>query len=376
MTHKISVLIVDDSAMIRKVLSVGLGADPEISILGTASSAEMAQRFIDRRRPDVITLDLEMPTMDGLSFLRSYMGRDPIPTVVISSLTQRGQRKTMEAFSAGAIDVIPKPTISPTDGLGEKMQLIVTSVKAAAVAKMNRIAATATQASPTASRDIVRREPLVSRPISSGMPHPNWIIGIGASTGGVQALTELLPQLPAGCPPVLVVQHMPKGFTQSFASRLNSLSTVTVKEAEHEEELQPGTVYIAPGGDLHMTVRRSLGKYLICMKEGDPVAYSRPSVDVLFDSMAQTAPGKIVAALLTGMGRDGANGLLKIKETGGHTLAQDEQSCVVFGMPYASLTNGAVDQATPLSKITEEIFARLGKVQRPTGPSLARRGMM
>ena len=368
MHRKISVLIVDDSAMIRKVLSMGLSDDPDITVLGTASSAEMAQRFIDRRRPDVITLDLEMPTMDGLSFLRSYMGTDPIPTVVISSQTQRGQRKTMEAFSAGAIDVIPKPTISPTDGMGEMMKHIVASVKAAAVAKIRRVVSAPTQEAPR-SRPPVQAQHIPTARMSGTS---NWLIGIGASTGGVQALSDILPEFPVGCPPVLIVQHMPKGFTNSFAARLNSMCKVTVKEAVHGEQLRPSTVYIAPGGDLHMTVRRTLGDLVISLEEGEPVAYSRPSVDVLFNSLARVAPGKIVAALLTGMGRDGASGLVEIKNSGGHTMAQDEQSCVVFGMPYAAQNLGAVTETTPLNQITQKIFENVGQTRGAAGPSFAR----
>lgn len=355
---KVKVLIVDDSAMIRKVLSMGLTNDPDISVIGTAASADMAQRIIERRRPDVITLDMEMPHMDGLSFLRTYMGRDPIPTVVISSVTQRGQKITMEAFQAGAVDVVAKPTLGSGSGLGTMMEDITRRVKAAASARVG-VPKAHPALRPAAADPAPVRRPIAPVPASA----QNWLIAIGASTGGVQALSDVLSELPVTTPGIVIVQHMPEGFTRSFAQRLDSFCKMKVKEAEHGDVIQSGTVYIAPGGDKHMVVKRHSTGMVIQMEEGEPVCFSRPSVDVLFDSVARATIGKCTGVILTGMGKDGARGLKAIRDTGGVTMAQNEQSCVVFGMPHAAQAIGATDDMVALNEFPQKIVGSIG--QRP-----------
>lgn len=362
--RKIKVLIVDDSALVRKVLSVGLSSDPTIQIMGVASSADMAKTFMKKRMPDVITLDLEMAHMDGISFMRTYMSDTPVPTVVISSHTQRGQKVTMQAFEAGAVDVIGKPTISPTEGLGAMMQDIVRRVKSAAGARVKRIAASERPAFVQASVSATPKAPASCRA-------SDWLIALGASTGGVQALTDILTALPAQCPPIVIVQHMPEGFTRSFASRVNAMSKITITEARDNEVLKCGHAYIAPGGTKHMILKRTLGDFVVNMVDGEPVCFSRPSVDVLFQSIAEIAHGKVTAGILTGMGRDGAEGLLEIKKTGGVTFGQSENSCVVFGMPYAAEKLGATQQMLDLGDIPQALLNSVGQITASGGKRFA-----
>ena len=362
--RKIKVLIVDDSALVRKVLSVGLSSDPTIQIMGVASSADMAQTFMKKRMPDVITLDLEMAHMDGISFMRTYMADAPVPTVVISSHTQRGQKVTMQAFEAGAVDVIGKPTISPTEGLGSMMQDIVRRVKSAAGARVKQVP-NATKSS--SARPVAATAPTMASPARSS----DWLIALGASTGGVQALTDILTVMPPKCPPIVIVQHMPEGFTRSFASRVNSLSKITVCEAQHNDVLKPGHAYIAPGGDKHMTLKRAMGQFVVNMVDGEPVCFSRPSVDVLFQSIADIAHGKVTAGILTGMGRDGAEGLLEIKNAGGVTFGQTEKTCVVFGMPYAAEKLGAASSMLDLGDIPQALINSVGAIPARGGKSFA-----
>ncbi len=342
--RKIRTLIVDDSAMVRKILSIGLGQDPEIEVIGTAADANMAMQYLARSKPDVITLDLEMPNMDGLTFLRSFMKADPIPTVVISSQTQRSAQATVDALAAGAVDVIAKPRMELGGGLNDMMASIVQRVKVAAGAQVRRTA--------TPARPPVR--PQTPRPAAGSAPArlPDWMIAIGASTGGVQALTAVLQSLPADCPPVVIVQHMPEGFTASFAKRLNQMGPLRVKEAEDGDVLENGLVLLAPGGPKHMTVVKKMGRHQVRLIDGPEVCFSRPSVDVLFHSVAQVAEGRVSSAILTGMGKDGAEGQLAIRNSGGRTVAQDEASCVVFGMPSAAYQIGAPEALVPLDDVS------------------------
>lgn len=358
-SKKTNVLIVDDSALIRRVLTLGLNQDPMIEVMGAASSAEMARRHIERSRPDVITLDLEMPEMDGLSFLKSYINSDPIPTVVISSLTQSGAKATMDALQAGAVDVLPKPRF--TDGLhaSSEMRDICRRVKVAATAHV------VTRPSLRSSQPDREARP-ASPSLNTGFA-ADWIIGIGASTGGVQALAEILPKFPKDCPGILIVQHMPEGFTRPFANRLNSMCDIDVVEAKNGDVVQRGTAYIAPGGDKHMVVQRSGGNYVIKLIDGDPVCFSRPSVDVLFSSIAKEARVKSSAAILTGMGKDGAKGLLDIRHAGGATFAQDKKSCVVFGMPNAAQNLGATDTMLSLDYVADNLLRSIGSDRRNSG---------
>lgn len=349
---RIRVLIVDDSAMVRKVLTMGLSADPAIEVVATASNADIAWKMIQLHRPDVVTLDVEMPGTDGLTFLRTFLPKIPVPTVMISSHTQEGAEITMRAMEAGAVDVLSKPTIGLADGLPSIMPEVSARVRAAASARVV----------------IGRRLP---RPPRLSVPSPtgakSGLIAIGSSTGGVQALSRILPQFPKDTPPILIVQHMPEGFTGPFANRLDALCQMSVREARDGDTVEPGTVLVAPGGKEHMTVTRHAGSYRIALRGGDPVCYSRPSVDVLFDSVARVAARGCAAALLTGMGRDGAQGLLAIRRAGGRTVAQDEATSVVYGMPMAAAEIGAAEAILPL----DDIAARL--LQMLPAPSQAAR---
>jgi two-component system chemotaxis response regulator CheB len=349
----IKVLIVDDSAMTRRVLASGLSSDPEITVVGTASGAEAAWRMMQEEKPDVVTLDIEMPGMDGLTFLKTYLPRLPIPTVIISSMTRAGTQVSLRAMEAGAVDIITKPTLGLGDGLPAIMKGVCARVRAAATARVSK-GRPAPRPAPAAVP--APAEPV--RPRVQGAPS-RQVIAIGASTGGVQALSRILPLFPADSPAIVIVQHMPEGFTAAFAQRLNMLCPMAVREAKDGELLQDGTILIAPGGTRHMALARSGQGLSVRLVEGEPVAYSRPSVNVLFDSVARLAGRDAVAALLTGMGRDGATGMLAIREAGGRTLAQDEATCVVNGMPQAACDLGAVDEILPLDSIPARLLSLL-----------------
>lgn len=391
-TRSTRVLIVDDSAMIRRVLSLGLAADPQIEVIGTASSAEAAWEVMHRDRPDVVTLDVEMPGVDGLTFLRHYLPSMPIPTVMISSLTRDGAEISMKALEAGAVDVISKPSLGVAAGLPAIMADICARVRAAAGARVatgrTRHALPVTPASLSADPPAAAPAPHVSRharpgaraastgetapkvpPLSAPAPRRGsgpTLLCIGSSTGGVQALTTILPCFPTETPPILIVQHMPEGFTGPFANRLDAICPMSVREAQDGDVLQPGQILVAPGGARHMVVQRHGRGYSVSLRDGDPVCFSRPSVDVLFQSVAEVAGTQAVGAILTGMGRDGATGLLAIRNAGGATLAQDEESSVVYGMPMAARELGAAQSILPL----EQIPARM--LQAVSAPHAAR----
>lgn len=348
--HPVRVLIVDDSAMVRKVLTMGLSADPRIEVMGTASNADAAWEIMQRDRPDVVTLDVEMPRVDGLTFLRHYLPKMPVPTVMISSLTRDGAQVTMQAMEAGAVDVISKPSLGTATGLPAIMADICTRVRAAAHARV--------------SVGRVRRT--VAHPPANGVPHavkvrPDMpaVLAIGSSTGGVQALSSILPEFPADTPGIAIVQHMPEGFTGPFAARLDSLCQMRVREAQEGDILTAGLILIAPGGTRHMVLNRHGRAFRVSLVEGDPVAFSRPSVDVLFDSVARSAGARASGAILTGMGRDGARGLLAIRRAGGRTYAQDEATSVVYGMPMAARDNGAAAEVLPLDEIPVRMLSGL-----------------
>ncbi|SNX67784.1 two-component system chemotaxis response regulator CheB [Cereibacter ovatus] len=331
--RRIRVLIVDDSAMVRKVLAMGLGSDKRLEVVGTASNAGSARQQMEELRPDVVTLDLEMPHMDGLTFLRSYMATSPVPTVVISSLTRESGEVVMRAMEAGAVDIISKPSL----GVGEGLPAIMSDVCARVAA-----AASARPTFPGSGAVAPMRQPDASE---------GWVHAIGASTGGVQALSRILPLFPPTTPGIVIVQHMPVGFTAPFANRLDAICQMRVCEAVDGDLVLPGVVLIAPGGLRHMELVRSGGGLRVRLFHGDPVCYSRPSVDVLFASLARLAGRSCAASLLTGMGRDGAAGLLEIRRAGGRTFAQDEATSVVYGMPLAARDLGAAEQILPLDDI-------------------------
>lgn len=346
--RKIRVLVVDDSAIARRSITDALASDPEIEVVGAACDAYVAREKILSLNPDVITLDLEMPRMDGLTFLRILEEHHPIPVVVISSLTPQGSAKAMEALAAGALDVIAKPGGSQT--LGEMARQLACSVKAAARARrgVRRPGAAAVPAAPA------------SGPLLPGTYSPRRILLIGASTGGVEALRFLLPRLPAGLPPIAVVQHIPPNFSRIMAEHLNAACPFDVREAAEGDELRPGLCLVAPG-DYHLALSRGGRGYRARLTQSPPVHHCRPAVDVLFRSAAEHAGRQAVAVLLTGMGVDGARGMQALKVTGARTLAEDEESCVVFGMPQAAIKLGAVDQVVPLPRMPEAILQALAQ---------------
>jgi len=352
-SRKIKTLIVDDSAMIRRVLSLGFSADPRIEVVGIASNAEDADGMIRELKPDVITLDIELPGMNGVDFMRQYLGKHPIPTLIISSHSPSGSSVAISALEAGAVDVIEKPSAGLASGLSNIMGSICEAVVRA-----------------TSSRVIPgRRMNKASQPalMQADSVISRWVFAIGSSTGGVQALSRILPMFPENSPGIVIVQHMPPGFTEKFAARLNDTCQMTVHEASDGDTVKRGKILLAPGGTQHMKLRKyGALDYRVTLEEGDPVNFSCPSVDVLFDSVAKEAGMKCSAALLTGMGRDGAQGLLNIRQAGGATIGQDEESCVVFGMPRAAQECGAVQTVVSLEDIPSKLLGSIGPANRET----------
>lgn len=343
----VKVLIVDDSAVVRKLLSDALANEPDMRVVGTAADPYVARDMILKHDPDVVTLDIEMPRMDGLSFLRRIMAHRPMPVIIVSSITQRGSSASVEALQIGAIDVIAKP--GGPGSVGEVAELIKRRIRAmrAGPALKFRAAAPAVPA-PTA--------PVAGRAARS----TNGLILIGASTGGTQAIEALLTRLPAELPPILIVQHMPPIFTKAFADRLDKVCPMRVTESAGNELIEPGVVYIAPG-DRHMVIERHGLRLRTALRDGPPVHYQRPAVDVLFHSAARLQGVPMVAAILTGMGQDGADGLLALKNAGAETLAEDEQSCVVFGMPKEAIARGAANQVVTLFHMPGKILESLDR---------------
>ena len=344
---KIRVLVVDDSALARKLITTGLAQDHQIQVIGAAATPEAAWEMLQRERPDVITLDVEMPGMDGVTFLKKYMAQYPIPTVMVSSLTGRGKKITLDALEAGAVDIVTKPRVGVVDGLPALMGDLCDRVKAAARVNVSRFAR---QAAP------IQHAALSIEDSHALHETTDRVIAIGASAGGVAALCRVIPAFPAAAPGIVVVQHMPAGFTTSFAERLNSLSAMQVREAADGDRVRPGLVLLAPGGERHMQVVRSGGEYRVTLKPGDKVSGHRPSVDVLFQSVSQQVGRNAAAAILTGMGDDGAVGLLAIRLAGGRTFAQDEQTSVVYGMPAAAWERGAAEEVVALENVAGRLL--------------------
>lgn len=340
--RKIRVLIVDDSAIVRKLLSERLGAAPDIEVAGTAPDPYVARDKIVELRPHVLTLDIEMPRMDGITFLRKLMRYYPLPVIVVSSMTPRGSQLALEAMELGAMEVLPKPGSSYS--VQELGDLLVSKIRAVAAAVPLRTLL-------YSSRDTSMDAHLGTLRFTT-----DKIIAIGASTGGTEAIKQILTQMPAQAPGILVVQHMPPQFTSAFADRLNQLCRIQVKEAQNGESVGTGKALIAPG-NLHLVLVRSGAKYVAKTKAGPRVHYQRPSVDVLFHSVAAQAGPNAVGILLTGMGSDGARGLLAIRRAGGKTIAQDESTCVVFGMPKEAIQMGAAERILPLPRIASEALS-------------------
>jgi len=343
--RKIRVLIVDDSAIVRKIFTQELSKYPDIEVVGTAPDPYIARDKIVALKPDVITLDIEMPRMDGLTFLKKLMKYYPIPTIVVSSLTPKNSAMALEALEAGAVEVLAKPGGSYS--VGDMSVQLVEKIRAAARARLLK----APSETPTVG--IVKEAPKLSLTQTT-----HKIIAMGASTGGTEALKVVLTQMPPTSPGIVIVQHMPPKFTQAFAERLNSLCQLTVKEAQNGDAVIPGVALIAPG-NYHMVLKRSGARYYVEIKDGPLVCYQRPSVDVLFHSVARYAGPNAIGVIMTGMGRDGASGLLEMKKAGAKTIAQDEETCVVFGMPKEAIKLGAVDVVAPLQDIPKVILNML-----------------
>jgi len=347
---KIKVLVVDDSAVVRGLLSRAINSQPDMTVIAVASDPIAAIERLKASTPDVLTLDVEMPRMDGLKFLEKLMRIRPLPVVMVSSLTGRGAEVTMRALELGAVDFVAKPVAADAESLAAYTEEVADKVRAAAAARVSRKTARATGGTELPARgaaplSVARNPALIS----------DKTIVIGASTGGVEALREVLVPLPQEMPPILIAQHMPGGFTRTFAQRLDANCGIHVKEAEDGEFLAQGSAYIAPG-DWHMLVERKQGRLAIRLSDGPPVNRHRPSVDPLFRSAAQIAGPKCIGVMLSGMGADGAQAMLELREMGAHNIAQDEASCVVFGMPKQAIAAGAVHDVLPLREISARLI--------------------
>ncbi|BBO68972.1 chemotaxis response regulator protein-glutamate methylesterase of group 2 operon [Desulfosarcina alkanivorans] len=351
MKKKISVLIVDDSAVVRQTLRAILCSDPQIEVMATASDPYCAAEKIQHEIPDVITLDVEMPRMDGITFLQKIMSQKPIPVVICSSLTAAGSDTALKALEYGAAEIIQKPRMGTRQFLEESKVHICDAVKAASQVKLNRLP-TVSMVAPKLTADAV-----LAKPTSKAMIHTTEkVVLVGASTGGTEALRVLLQALPADAPGMVIVQHMPEKFTTAFARRLDGLCRVAVKEAADNDTVVRGRVLIAPG-NRHVLLKRSGARYYTAVKEGPLVSRHRPSVDVLFRSAARYAGKNAVGVILTGMGDDGAQGLLEMKQAGAFTIAQDEATSVVFGMPQEAIKRGAADKVLPLGAISARVLS-------------------
>ncbi len=350
---KIRVLIVDDSALVRQTLSQVLSSDPQIEVVGTASDPFVAAERIAEQVPDVITLDVEMPRMDGLTFLRKIMSQHPIPVVICSSLVGEGAQSTLKALEYGAVDIIAKPKLGSKQFIEESRVMLCEAVKAAAQARL-RVPGPSHDVEPKLTADAI-----LSRSTRAMIETTEKVVVIGASTGGTEALRALLETLPPDAPGIVIVQHMPEMFTRAFADRLDSLCRISVKEAEVNDTVLRGRALIAPGNH-HALLKRSGARYYVDIKDGPLVSRHRPSVDVLFRSAARYAGANAVAVIMTGMGDDGASGMLEMKQAGAVTIAQDEATSVVFGMPNEAIKRGAVDIVLPLQRIAGSMLAHAG----------------
>ncbi|WP_324657568.1 protein-glutamate methylesterase/protein-glutamine glutaminase [Burkholderia thailandensis] len=357
MQKKIKVLCVDDSALIRSLMTEIINSQPDMEVCATAPDPLVARELIKPHHPDVLTLDVEMPRMDGLDFLEKLMRLRPMPVVMVSSLTERGSEITLRALELGAVDFVTKPRVGIRDGMLEYAEKLADKVRAASRARVRQNPQPHAAAAAAAHGQTAAAAPLINNPLVS----TEKLIIVGASTGGTEAIREVLTPLPPDAPAVLIAQHMPPGFTRSFAQRLNGLCRISVKEAEHGERVLPGHAYIAPG-HAHLLLARSGANYIAHLSDDPPVNRHRPSVDVLFRSAAQHAGKNALGVILTGMGRDGAAGLLEMKKAGAYTFAQDEASCVVFGMPREAIAMGGVDDVAPLSDMSRRIMARLASM--------------
>jgi len=354
-TPKTKVLIVDDSALIRSVLREIVSDQPDMEVVGVAPDPLVAREMIRQTNPDVLTLDVEMPKMDGLDFLERLMRLRPMPVVMVSSLTERGSETTLRALELGAVDFVAKPKISIQSGMRDYADLIADKIRTASRARV-RARQRIVDVADGEGAESARTMPVLRTPFGSS----EKLIIIGASTGGTEAIREFLQQMPSDCPGILIVQHMPEGFTRSFAQRLDSLCRISVKEAEHGDRVLPGHAYLAPGHS-HLLLARSGANYVTALDQGPPVNRHRPSVDVLFESAAASAGKNALGVILTGMGKDGAAGMLKMREAGAINFAQDESTCVVFGMPREAIAVGAVHEVAPLVQLPRLVMEQLAR---------------
>ena len=352
---KIRVVVVDDSALVRSLLSEILNGQPDMECVGAANDPLIAREMIRELDPDVITLDIEMPKMDGLEFLSRLMRLRPMPVVMISTLTERGAEVTMRALELGAVDFVAKPRIGLVDGIKELSANIVEKIRIAAKAHVKRSSASASDSHlmPVTGAGHSASQLLANERIST-----EKLICIGASTGGTEAIREVLVKMPADAPAIVITQHMPAGFTTSFAARLNSLCQITVQEAVNGSRILPGHAYIAPGGK-QFRLGRSGANYVCVVEDGELVNRHRPSVEVLFQSVAKLAGRNAVGVMLTGMGNDGASAMKEMKDAGSYNFVQDEASCIVFGMPREAILAGAADEVLPLTQIAPSLLSRL-----------------
>ena len=368
---KTRVVVVDDSAVVRGLLAEIINRQPEMECVGAASDPLVAREMIRNLNPDVITLDVEMPRMDGIDFLSKLMRLRPMPVVMVSTLTERGAEVTLRALELGAIDFVAKPKIGVADGLRQLAEDITDKVRTAALAQVRRlppaavapvgsspggsIVSTATPGAQTTGAHLPRQ----AAPVAAlGRLSTEKIIFIGASTGGTEATKAVLMNLPADCPAVVITQHMPPGFTKSYAARLDSLCRIRVKEAVDGDRILPGHAYIAPGG-FHLSVERSGANYIARVRDGEPVNRHKPSVEVLFDSAARVVGQNALGVMLTGMGADGARAMKTMRDAGSWNVCQDEASCVVFGMPREAIAHGAAHEVLPLQRIAPALADRL-----------------
>ncbi|MGA7237350.1 MAG: chemotaxis response regulator protein-glutamate methylesterase [Bryobacteraceae bacterium] len=340
--RKIRVLIVDDSAIVRRILSDALSSAGDIEVAGTAPDPYVARDKILALKPDVLTLDIEMPRMDGLTFLRKLMQFHPMPAVIISSLAQKNCSAALDAMAFGAVEVLAKP--GGPYSVGELRLTLADKIRAAALAKRRNV-----------------EEMPQPVPIAAGAFTPGAVIAIGASTGGTEAIAAIMKSIPRDAPPIVIAQHIPPVFSRAFAERLNASCAIEVKEAADGDELRPGRALVAPG-DYHMLLRKRAGSYRVEVKTGPRVCYQRPSVDILFFSVAEVAGPHAIGALLTGMGSDGAEGLLKMRQAGARTIAQDEPTCAIFGMPREAIERGAAERVLPLHRVASEMLSDPGRL--------------
>ena len=351
---KIKVIIVDDSALIRALLKEIINQQPDMEVVAVANDPIAAREKIRTLKPDVITLDIEMPHMDGLEFLEKLMRLHPMPVLMISTQTVQGSAATLRALELGAVDFIAKPKIDVQNKLDAYASLIADKIRMAAGANVRPVVGS------SSSKPLPTK---VKPKLAKSAQTSQTLIAIGASTGGTEAIKEILIHMPIDCPPIVVVQHMPEGFTKSYAARLDSLCNITVDEAVHGEPLLAGHAYLAPGG-VHLSVTRKNKQFFCQISDSEPVNYHRPSVDVLFNSVAAVVKDNAIGVILTGMGKDGAAGLKLLHDKGCKTFAQNKASCVVFGMPKEAIERGAADEVLPLDEIAERILEELGYAQQ------------